>query len=47
MIAMVVRLCNWTQKKEHAPKRWREGVVVNYSRKETRLAWATTEGERY
>ena len=29
MLTMMVMLCYWIWKNEYAPKRWREGVVVN------------------
>ena len=33
MITMMVMLYHWTRKNEYAPKRWREGVVVNLFKK--------------
>ena len=30
---MMVMLCNWLWKNEHAPRRWGEGVVVNLIKK--------------
>ena len=33
MINMLVRIFNWIWKHEYAPKRWREGVVVNLFKK--------------
>ena len=33
MLTMTVMLYNWIWKNEYAPKRWREGVVVNLFKK--------------
>ena len=33
MLTMMVMLYNWIWKKEDAPRRWREGVVVNLFKK--------------
>ena len=33
MINMLDRIFNWIWKHEYAPKRWREGVVVNLFKK--------------
>ena len=40
MLTMTVMLYNWVWKNEYAPRRWREGVVVNLF-KETRLTRGT------
>ena len=39
----VMILYSWTWKNEHAPKRWREGVVFTCSRMEIRLTRETTD----
>ena len=44
MLSMTVLLCIWTWKNEYAPKGWKEGVVQNVFKKETRLTRGTTEG---
>ena len=33
MLTTMVMLCNWVWKNEYAPKRWREGEVVNLFKK--------------
>ena len=33
MLTMMVMLYDWIRKNEHAPRRWREGVVVNFFKK--------------
>ena len=33
MFTILVMLYNWIRKNEYAPRRWREGVVVNLSKK--------------
>ena len=43
-LGMVVMLYNWMWKNEYAPRRWREGVVVNFSKKGDKADWGGYEG---
>ena len=44
MITMMVLLYNWIWKNEYTPKRWREGVVADLFKKETRPTQGIVEG---
>ena len=47
MITTMVMMYNWIWENEYTPKRWREGVVVNLVKEETRLAQGIIEGKHY
>lgn len=44
IITMLFTLHTWTRRSEYTLKRWREGVVVNVSEEEARLACVIMKG---